>query len=360
MWFILICIFDHSVFEAMGIDLGFTEESLVECKYALCRPHRKKYIGFYADTTEEFDELGNYRQVDQYVNMCQLSQEVPALYDSILNETHGKDDMQFWPWNKYWFREFYTDGEKARGLLPYVQSKPSRVVLFDKMPKELRDEWMQKVDREELISAWWHLPYEKHKEICKPCPIRPLDEDNCYIRFSNYPGMNGFRAGFLLAVLYSTTLDEEKLRGAYFSFPHLDKQEGELPKDKLGELYEICQGTPVNKGAEAFFNGVVDLLEAAKPEGVESDVEKIDLEPIPFIDEFLSKYIYREQPYKQEEIVQALPYLETMQEIANWAIFDTDGRPARANIISFKDRFDRLITALKIGQKYGIEPYVSY
>ena len=298
--------------------------------------------------------------VDQYVNMCQLSQEAPALYDSILNETHGKDDLQFWPWNKYWFREFYTDKDKARELLPYVRSKPGRVILFDKMPKELRQEWMQKVDQEELISAWWHLPYEKHKEICKPCPIRPLDEDNCYIRFSNYPGMNSFRAGFLFTVLYSTTLDEDKLRGAYFSFPYLDRSRGQLPADKIEELLEICQGTPVNRGGEAMFNMLVDVLEKVKPQELESDAEKIVMASAPFVDEFLSRFIYREEPYAQEEIKETLPYFETFQEVADWAIFDTDARPVRANIISFKDRFDTLITALRIGQKYGIDPHVSY
>jgi hypothetical protein len=172
--------------------------------------------------------------------------------------------------------------------------------------------------------------------------------------------MNSFRAGFLLTALYAATLDEEKLRGAYFSFPHLDRQKGEMPKDKLGQLYEMCQSTPIKKGAELFFNTVIDMLDKAIPDDVESTAEKINLEEAPFVDEFVSTFIYRDEPYSQHEIKQILPHLETLWEVADWAIYDTDAEPVRANIISFKDRLGSLITALKIGQKYGIDPYVSY
>jgi hypothetical protein len=344
----------------MGIDLGFTEESLIRCKYALCRPYRKKLVGFYSDPSDGNSELAEYRSREKYVDMFHLRQEEPTLYRSILDGTRGDENRQDWPWNKHWFGDFYADRKKARRLNPYVETKLGGRVLFEKMPKGLKEEWMQKVDSDSLISAWWSLPFERHEGICRPCPVRPLDETNCYIRFSNYPGMNSFRAGFLLTALYSTTLGEDKLRGAYFSFPHLDRQKGELPKDKLGQLYEMCQGTPINKGAELFFNKVVDVLDKAIPDNVESTAEKINLEEAPFVDEFLSTFIYREEPYSQYEIKQVLPYLETLQEIAEWAIFDADVRPARANIVSFKDRLGSLITALKIGQKYGIDPYVSY
>jgi hypothetical protein len=172
--------------------------------------------------------------------------------------------------------------------------------------------------------------------------------------------MNSFRAGFLLTALYSTSLDKDKLEGAYFSFPHVEKSQGQLPADKLGGLFEICQGSPINKGAELFFNKVVDVIHLAIPDDVESTAQKINLEEAPFVDEFLSKYIYREEPYTQEEIKEALPYFETLQEVADWAIFDTDAKPARAHIISFKNRLDGLVTALRTGQKYGIDPYVSY
>jgi hypothetical protein len=344
----------------MGIDLGFTEESLLKCKYALCRSYRKKLVGFYLDPEDENSELTEYRSREKYVDMFHLRQEEPTLYSSILDETRGDVNRQEWPWNKHWFGDFYADRKKARRLNPYIETKLGARVLFDKMPKELKEEWMQRVDGDSLISAWWELPVESHIRICSPCPIRPLDEVNCYLRFSNYPGMNGFRAGFLLTALYSTTLDEEKLRGAYFSFPHVQTSKGQLPADKIEELFRICEGTPVNRGGEPMFNMLVDVIEKVKPEDVQTDAEKITMVPAPFVDEFLSKYIYREEPYTQEEIAEVLPYFETLQEIADWAVFDTNVHPARANILSFKDRINRLVTALRIGQKYGIDPYVSY
>jgi hypothetical protein len=344
----------------MGIDIGYTEESLVECKYALCRPYRRKIKGFYADIPDGVDDLADYRHVERYVNMLHLSYEEPMLYRRILNETRCNETRDLWPWNDYWFGDFYKDRRTARQLKPYLETKPSGRVLFNKMPKYLRDEWMKKPDDGQFITAWWDLPVEKHIEVCQPCPIRPLDEVNCYMRFSNYPGMNSFRAGFLLTALYSATLDKEKLEGAYFSFPHVEKGQGQLPADKIGELFEMCQGSPINKGAEVFFNNVVDVIDQAIPDDAESSAEKINLEEAPFVDEFLSKYIYREEPYTQEEIKEALPYFETLREIADWAIFDADAKPARVHMISFRDSFNSLITALQIGQKYGLDPYVSY
>jgi len=343
----------------MGIDIGFTEESLMKCKYALCRPYRKKLIGFYSEQ-EENDELRDYREVEKYINMFHLRQEEPTLYTSILNETRGEENRELWYWNEYWFGDYYKDKRKVKKLKPYIETKLSSKVLFEKMPKELREEWMQKIDREELISAWWNLPYEKHQTICKPCPIRPLDEDNCYIRFSNYPGMNSFRIGFLFTIAYAATFDEQKMKDALFCFPHIDRRKGELPKDKIEELYEMIEGTPINRGAELMFNAVLDMVESVKPPEVESNAQKIIIEDTPFVDEFVSKFIYREEPYSLEETRKVLPYFETIQELADWAIWETDHGGARSKILGFKERFDNLVKALRIADKYNLEVYVSY
>jgi len=346
----------------MGIDISFTEESLKNCKYALCRPYRSKIVGFYSEIPAEGDDdLLPYREIDQRVNMNVLRYEEPTIYEELM-----KDEPPFvqseinWPWKRAWFKEYYTDSNKKKLIKPYVEAKPGVMVLAKKMPKQLAGEWIERSGDGNLISAWWELPYEKRGGICKLCPIRPLDEQNCYLRFSNYPGMDSFRQGFLLTALYAATIDQEQLRDAFFSFPYIDRSRGELPIDKIEQLYQMCQGVTVNKGPEEFFNKVFDVLRGSLPDEGKLHSNRIDTMPAPFVDEFLSKFIYRDEPYTQEEIREALPYLQTFEEVADWAVFDTDSKPTRARIIGFRDRLDTLVTALKIGEKYGLQPYVSY
>ena len=116
----------------------------------------------------------------------------------------------------------------------------------------------------------------------------------------------------------------------------------------------------INKGPEEFFNKVFDVLSDTWPDDGNLRSNRINTMSTPFADEFLSKFIYREEPYTQDEIKQSMPYLETFKEIADWAVFDTNDKFDRSRIIGFRDRLDRLVTALKIGEKYDLEPYVSY
>jgi hypothetical protein len=345
----------------MGIDIGFTDESLRNCKYALCRPYKRNVVAIYSEPPEQGDDsLAQYRQIDKVVNMASLEQQEPQLYQELTKDEPLFAKRDIWHWNKGWFKDFYTDRRKASRIEPYIKSSPSSRVWLKGMPKELAQEWVDKVGERNWLSAWYAFSFERREQICKPCPVRPLDETNCYIRFSNYPGMNSFKQGFMVTLLYSTTIDEKKVSEALFSFPHLDRQKGQLPKDKLGELIEMCEGTPIDKGAEHFFNSVVDTLEKVKPLELESDTGKIDMVDIPFIDEFISKYIYREEPYSIEETKRLLPYVETLQEVAEWAIWDADNKAIRARIIGFKNRFDSLVTALHIADKYGLEVRMSY
>ncbi len=345
----------------MGVDIGFTEESLRDCRYALCRSYQKKIVAIYSEPPEKGeDKLAPYRQVDKVVNMSLLELEEPQLYHELTKDYPPFVRDTIWHWNKAWFNDYFTDRKKASKVRPYVETKPSPRVLLKGMSRELAEPLMEEVGEEHWYSAWWQLPYEKHEQICKPCPIRPLDETNCYIRFSNYPGMNGFRQGFMLTVLYAETIDEQKLKEAFFSFPYVDKTKGELPKDKIGQLIEVCEGTPINKGAERMFNTVVDMLDKVKPEEMESSAEKIDMLDVPFVDEFISKYIYRDDPYSMQETRSLLPYVETLQELADWAIWDTDHRGTRTRVIAFKERIDDFVKALKIADKYGLEVFMSY
>lgn len=343
----------------MGIDIGFTDKSLIQSKYALCRPYRSRFVGFHAEIPKEgVDELAAYREKRKVINMAHLQKEEPSLYERLTKDEPPifRQDSLFWHKN---MPEIYgLNSSDTQRLKKYVESSPSSLVRFKSMPRELAGVWREKAD--DLLNAWYDMSYEKQKETCGPCPIRPMDETNCYIRFSNYPGMNGFRHGFALTLLYSAGIDKDRLKDAHFSFPQLNREKGELPRDKIIELFDMCKDVAVDKGAEDFFNNVVDMLENIKPTDAVSDMSKIDKESIPFIDEFISAYIYRETPYRIEDTRIVIPYLETLLEVADWAIWDTNNDRLRRPVIAFRNKFQSLVTALKIADKYNLEIVMSY
>lgn len=343
-----------------GINIGFTDRSLKQSKYALCTPYRQKYVGIYAEVPDQgIDEFAKYRKHYQAIDMVHLHFEEPNLFERL---TKGEPPL-FRPDSLFWHDDvaskYGLSVEDTVKLKSYIVSKPSPKVLFNMMPDELVDELLEEAN-EQVISEWQDMAYDSQIRVCKPCPIRPLDEDNCYIRFSNYPGMSGFKLGFALSAWYAVGIDEEKLKDAYFSFPHLDRQKGELPRDKISELFEMCGDTPLNMSTEDMFNNVVDMLERKKPPDVESDAHKVDTTPMPQIDKVVSTYIYRSTPYNLEDTRKVLPYFETLLEVADWAIWDADDSPVRRSIIAFRQRFDGLVTALKIADKYGLEVAMSY
>jgi hypothetical protein len=317
-------------------------------------------VGLYLEVPEKGDdEFAKYRKQYQSIDMKRLYFEEPSIFEQL---TKGEPPL-FRPDSLFWHDDIASkcglNADDSRRLRGYIVSKPSPKVLFSMMPDELADKLIED-SGEQVINEWQDMAYDSQLHVCKPCPIRPLVEDNCYMRFSSYPGMSGFKIGFALTALYAVGIDEEKLKDAYFSFPHLDRRKGELPRDKISELFNICKDTPVNMGNEGMFNNVIDVLERMKPDDVESDAQKIDTTPIPQVDNFVSRYIYRNTPYRLEETRAVLPYLETLLEVADWAIWDADDSPVRRSIISFRQRFDNLVTALKIADRHNLEVAMSY
>ncbi|MBM3254375.1 MAG: hypothetical protein FJZ16_08995, partial [Candidatus Omnitrophica bacterium] len=140
----------------MGIDIGFTDESLKNCKYALCRPYRKRIVAIYSEPpVQNNDPLVKYRQVDRLVNMTLLEQEEPSLYRELTKDELPFAKQDTWHWNKAWFKDHYTDKTKARRIKPYVENRPSSRVLLKGMPQELAEEWINKVGEENRQSAWY-------------------------------------------------------------------------------------------------------------------------------------------------------------------------------------------------------------
>lgn len=81
---------------------------------------------------------------------------------------------------------------------------------------------------------------------------------------------------------------------------------------------------------------------------------------MPVVDEFISKYIYRSEPYDAKEARELLPYVETLRELSDWAIFDTNHRELRSWLLTFRGRMKTFATALEFTDKYGLELYSSY
>lgn len=344
----------------MGIDIGFTDKSLGQSKHARCAPQRRNAFAVYSPIPDANDHLAPYRETEAYVNVARLRSDQPNVYRVIASELRPAQNPDLWHWNEAWFGHIYKDRKMRHRLKPYIEQKASERVLLKKMPPELREALLASAGQEDVLNSWYAIDYDKRQEICKPCPVRPLDETNCYLRFSNYPGMQLFKEGLLLTVGFAGTLDQESLKDAWFSFPHLDRKNGELPRDKLQKLYDMCAGTEIRKGAEAMFNMVAETLAKVVPEGLDMDVRTLDTHYMPFADEFASKFIYRDMPYSTNEARDLLPYLETFKEVADWAVWDTDGKPARARIINFQERIGTLVTALKLADKFELETYVSY
>ena len=346
----------------MGIDFGYTDESLKRSEYAKCADDLKEVVGFYAEPPEHGapDTWASGREYDGVLNVSRLREELPELYETLQQSRWHPDNLEHWYWNRAWVGEVYDDDKMREQLRPFLEEKPSGSVLLKGLPREAATEALQSTSPEDLITAWDRLDYEDRKAVCERCPVRPLENWTCYLRFGNYPGMDAFRMGFLLTTEYAFKIDKERLKANPFSFEHLDTERGELPKDKIIELIEELEGVEINKKPEEFANKVFEtLLAAARPEE-EVQGESIDLTYIPFVDEFISRYIYREESYSPEEAHKLLPYLETLTEVNDWAIWDADEGMRRRPLIMFRDRMGSMIEGLKIADKYGLEMYVSY
>lgn len=239
----------------MGIDLSFSDKSLIKSKYALCRKYMKKVI------------------------------------------------------------KVYKDGSKS--------------------------------------NEWDNLGYEEQNKICAKCPICPIEDTNCYVRFSNYPSMASFRTGFIIVIAWAKFKYSKPEKDNLFS-GFVDKAGYEYVKD----LIKYCEGAKLNKGAEALCNTVMDTLKNMDFDKISGG--KIPQMDIPWIDEVISKLIYREKNYTKKEIKKVLPLIEKVVELASNIMWDLESKELRNQVQVFKVRMEALLTMLRIAKRYDLEIYVSY
>lgn len=344
----------------LGIDIGFTDRSLARSPYAPCASLRREVVALYLPPEEgKPDALAPYREMRPYLALHRLQEQEPPLYRRAIEEMGLPPFLGEVPWADAVRKALPPDLRRA--LEAYVEVRPHPWISLERVPSPVRERLVKQVGEEERASAWDALPWrERTERYCKGCPIRPAGEETCSLRFSSYPGMNTFREGFLIALLYASTLEGERLQRVEGTFRHLDRSKGEVPRDKIQGLQERLRGVEVNKGPEMLFNRLVDMLEKLAPPGTDMDTERIKLTEAPFVDQFISAFIYRDTPYSPGEARGLLPSFETLLDVADSALRELRNPWMRHRLLAFRERLQALVTALQIAERYEVEAYVSY
>ncbi|MGH7772559.1 MAG: hypothetical protein ACREQA_10035 [Candidatus Binatia bacterium] len=209
----------------MGIDIFFKDESLQECRYALCAEHRRTPVEvIYNDTERDIPswQFRRIRRTDYRHEDMTLPTEQPLFgYEYVMRkvgEEYPKDLPE----------------EMADDLKTLIIQQNTRPVLEKEFIR-----WVEKQEFDKLVewclrqpdedkrwveTAWnGHLHWKRQRDLCHQCPVAPLDEDSCYLRFSNYPSMDYFKAGMMYLIAYAEMSKDKKLEQDPFSFPHLDR-----------------------------------------------------------------------------------------------------------------------------------------
>ena len=345
----------------MGIDLYFSNESLENCRYALCRKLREKPIQVI------YNDEGKEKEWWQYRNIKRSNYR-----DEDISLPEGDQDHAYeYRMNKIIKEEPDEVAENLSGLFKVFSGR-------DEYQKEFvrwvnRDEFESSVREYENIpdsdigwveNIWTSgMPWEKKTLVCSKCPVNPLDEDSCGIRFSNYPSMNYFKGGMLAAILLGARYSSDDIKKNIFSFPSLDREKCETPRNKIEELWNFCSDAEINRAGEESFNKVSEMLKQfadKKKVEIEGLGKIIETEDFPFVDKFLSKCIYRKEPYSQQEVTRIIPLLETLYETADWVRDDIKSIQLSGLVESFQWRLNQLLKGLRTAKKYNLELCVSY
>ena len=347
----------------LGIDLNFSGESLENCRYSLCRKLRKKPIQVVYNDEEKEKEWWQYRNIKR-----------TNYRDEDISLPEGDQDHAYeYRMNKIAREEPDEIAKNLSGLFKVFSGR-------DKYQKEFirwvsRDEFERLVKEYERIpdseKGWvehiWRsgMPWEKTMLVCSKCPVSPIDEDSCNIRFSNYPSMNYFKGGMLATILLGARYTSKDIKKNIFSFSHLDREKGETPRDKIEELLNYCSDVEINRAGEETFNILSEMLKKlADKVNREVEIEGagkiIETEDFPIVEKFLSKCIYRKEPYSQEEVTRLIPLLEILYETADWVRNDMKSVQLSGFVESFQWRLNQLLKGLRTAKKYNLELCVSY
>ena len=164
-----------------------------------------------------------------------------------------------------------------------------------------------------------------------------MDEDSCYARFSNYPGMASFKMDLAATIATMARIDQKMQRSqpaqdpfVWWGFHRLLDRTGHSSLGNLHENVEAYFGGETHAhmlGAERFFDQVTDMVN-----NTWGGTEGQKMEPGPRLAEvprqssaetLLPGLIYRAEPYEDAEIEFLLPRLYVYQPPQN----GPSGRP---------------------------------
>ncbi len=340
----------------MGIDLGFSRESRAGSTVAKCNRYLRKMIGFYDEPDpDSADPWTAGREPVYELDVARLRQERPDTYDHLASELPLLSYSQS--------VELRPTGPRSQKLVQeledYLIAGTSPVVMLRKLTEPQRAEARAAIGADYRISAWDRLAFDKRSETCAGCPVRPSGESDCYLRFSSYPAMDRFRAEFLLAVGFAATLTPEDLANSPVWYRYIDDAREETPADKLAPLRERLVGAEIRRGAEPAMNLVVAMLGGLRDEA-NTPINPLDQTYRPFVDEFISTYLYRDDLVTPAEAKELLPYIGTLRDVADYGVVHGEDQAVRSAMFEFRDRMATMEEWLRISERYGLEGYVSY
>jgi len=311
----------------MGIDISFTEKSLMASKFALCRKHRTSVVGVYI----KIPETGNdpwlkYRKKNKILTREAAQKISVDVADQLFKEAFRSET------NTMFFDELSP--ATRRLLEPVAEYRATTYIPFKGLTSQRVNKALLEAGEDHRESYWYgELTYEQRIKICSKCPICMENERNCYVRFSNYQSIAGFKAGFNLTLSYMFSSEfNEKATDGLFSFPHLRHADNEKPKDVIPKLMMLLGNGEVNLAGEKFFNEAVVALGSIS-ESIKAD--RIPNTGGPIINRFMSTLIYRNKYLWYKDAEPLIPLLETILESSDHLLFFS---------ISFEDNATRLMT----------------
>ena len=160
----------------MGIDLYFSNESLENCRYALCRKLRKRPIQVVYNDEQREKEWWQYRNVKR-----------TNYQDKDISIPEGIQDYAYeYRMNKITREEPDAIAENLSGLFKVFSGRDEyqkeflRWVSRDEFESLVRDyENIPDPDRGWVENIWsTGMPWDKKMLVCSKCAVSPIDEDS--------------------------------------------------------------------------------------------------------------------------------------------------------------------------------------
>ncbi len=355
----------------MGIDIGFVSDDLSRCSRAGCAKHRNTIVGFLEHaggrpvSVQRLDTSAVEREAnDQFRTTAELDPDHFALVARLQKVELSVPEG--------------LPASFSSGLhgFRYEIVPQETIGQADFLARVAQATLQGKQDSLQVYSCWDEvLSWEARREICLKCPLRPLDEDSCYARFSNYPGMASFKVALSATIGTLDTIDRLMQESqaaqdpfAWWTFRGLLERTGHSSLVELHRRVEayLAEETHAHMlSAEGFFDQVAEMVGSDSGDTDGAEVRAVPkLSELPRqsdVETLLAGLVYRDEPYGTQEMEFLLPRLYAYQAAAEWATWRTNGDVKTQGLfLGFLDRWHTLLGMLHTGWLMGLRMFVSY